>query len=176
MGAVMTRAPEARLYLDADEIIVERDAGRFVPGTRPSPATEIQRGQHLSVATEIKPGQHLSATTEFKPGQPAHNKLPVGSVTTRMVFGRPRAFVKIAEPNVWRARAKVVWEREHGCRLPRGKVVHHKDRDTMNDAPENLVALTRSEHAMEHADEARLAGFGSDESLAKARAARRRSA
>lgn len=140
-----------------------RDSGRFVPGQRTSPETEIQ------------PGQRLSPATEFKPGQPAHNRLPVGSVTVRTFRGVQRAFVKVGEPSKWRERAKVVWEREHGRRVPRGHVIHHKDRDPLNDAPENLVALTRSEHAREHAEEAKAAGFSSDESRERAAARRRKS-
>lgn len=131
------------------------------------------KGARCSVATEIRPGQRLSPTTEFKAGQPAHNKLPVGSVTLRNRFGTMRAFVKIAEPNVWRARAKVVWERENGKRLPRGHVVHHIDRDALNDDPRNLVALTRAEHAREHLAEVQASGFGGEAARMKAHIARR---
>jgi hypothetical protein len=144
-------------------IVGRRDGrGRYSSGTR------------ASVATEIKPGQRLSPRTEFQPGQPAHNRLPVGSLTIRMRFGSQRAFVKIAEPNVWRERAKVVWEAAHGMALPRGMVVHHKDRDPLNDDISNLAAMTRAEHAAEHADEARAAGFGDEEARRRACAARRR--
>lgn len=128
---------------------LSRQSGRFVAGERPSPGTE------------------------FKPGQPAPNKLPVGSVTVRTFRGVRRAWVKVAEPNVWRERAKVVWESRHGP-IPRGMVIHHRDRDTLNDAPSNLACLTRRQHAEEHADEVRAAGFGSDESRRRAAARRRK--
>jgi hypothetical protein len=119
---------------------MERSDGRFLPGHR------------YSEATQFKPGEHRSAATEFKAGQAAHNKLPVGSVTVRVETntGAPRAWVKVAEPRLWRKRAVVVWERENGRALARGMVVHHRDRDSLNDAPENLVALTRRQHAAEH--------------------------
>lgn len=132
----------------------QRDSGRFVSGLRYSPATEFKHGERRSESTEIKGGQRLSPTTEFKPGQPAHNHLPVGSVRIRVEThtGSPRAWVKVAEPNVWRRRASVVWESIHGP-LPRGKVVHHRDRDSLNDDPSNLVALTRKEHINEHREE-----------------------
>jgi hypothetical protein len=130
------------------------DEGRFVSGFNYSPETEFKPGTHTSPETEIKPGQRLSPATEFRKGQAAHNKLSVGSVTVRTdVNGKPRAWVKVAEPNKWRQRAVVVWEKDHGP-LPRGRVVHHKDRDTLNDTPSNLEAKTRAEHILEHRQEA----------------------
>lgn len=95
-------------------------------------------------------GARVSPATEFKPGTVPKNKLPVSSVTFRDdKAGTPRAWVKVAEPSVWRPRAIVVWETTHGP-LPRGLVVHHVDRDSLNDVTANLVALTPSEHATEH--------------------------
>lgn len=119
-----------------------REAGRFVAGSRYSRATEIQRGERRSPATE------------FKPGQPAHNWLPVGSVRVRIEThtGLPRAWVKVADPNFWKKRAVVVWEAANGPLL-RGSVVHHKDRDSLNDDLGNLQAMTRREHAEEHRGE-----------------------
>jgi hypothetical protein len=116
-----------------------RDSGRFVSGVRYSPTTQI------------KPGERRSIRTEFKHGHPSHNKLPVGSVRERREThtGLMRAWVKVAEPNVWKTRAVIVCESIHGP-LPRGYVVHHKDRDSLNDNPLNLVALTRKDHQNEH--------------------------
>jgi hypothetical protein len=98
-------------------------------------------------------GMRLSPDSEFRAGHRPSNKLSVGDVTIRTdKAGKPRAWVKVAEPNSWRPRAIVIWESTHGP-LPRGKVVHHRDRDSTNDVPENLVALTPSEHATEHRDD-----------------------
>jgi hypothetical protein len=95
-------------------------------------------------------GIRLSPETEFKKGQRSHKRMPVGTVSIRPdKNGVPRAFVKIADPNSWRLRAVVVWEGENGP-VPPGKVIHHKDRDSLNDAPSNLDALTRKEHIAEH--------------------------
>jgi hypothetical protein len=141
------RAPEIRI--GHDEILVED--GRFRPGHARGIATRYKPGEHSSPATEFKPGSMVGAQHRFYPGQPAFNKLPVGSETVRIETnsGLPRAWVKVAEPNGWKKRAVVVWERDNGP-LPRGSVVHHKDRDSLNDAPGNLVALTRKEHVAEH--------------------------
>lgn len=136
----------------------ERDAeGRFASGYTHSPATQFKPGYRNSPQTEIRPAQRLSPATEFKPGQAAHNKLPIGAETIRTFRGVSRAWVKVAEPNKWRERAKVVWERAHGRTIPRGYVIHHIDRDSLNDSPSNLVAMTRKQHALEHAEELQLA-------------------
>jgi hypothetical protein len=100
-------------------------------------------------------GIHLSLRTEFKLGQPAHNHQPVGTVKIRQRKNRrehPRAWVKVAEPKVWRLRAVVEWERING-QLPPGFVVHHVDRNSLNDDPKNLQALTRAQHLAEHRQE-----------------------
>jgi hypothetical protein len=119
-----------------------RANGRFVAGHSGSPTTQIAKGEHRSPATE------------FKPGQAAHNRLPIGSVRVRREThtGLLRAWVKVAEPNVWKKRAVVVWEAANGP-LPRGHVVHHDDRDSLNDDLANLVAMTREAHVAEHRTE-----------------------
>ena len=96
-------------------------------------------------------GIHLSRATEWKKGCESSRKMPVGSVTVRhrKREKNPRAWVKVAEPNIWRERAKVVWEAAHGA-IGRGLVIHHKDRNPMNDCIENLQAMTRADHAAEH--------------------------
>ena len=162
------RPPELRLF--DDELI--RDSGRFVPGRSYSPETQIRPGQRISPQTEIKPGERRSVATEFRPGGQAHNKLPVGSVTIRTdQNGSRRAWVKVAEPNKWVLRARVVWERLHGP-VPPGKLIHHDDHDSINDSPSNLIALTRKEHAAEHFEEAKRGGFSSDEAREHAEARR----
>lgn len=99
-------------------------------------------------------GIHLSPSTQFHKGIVPDNKVPVGTVTvrTRQRDGKQRAWVKVAEPNTWRLRAVIVWEQEHGP-LPRKMVVHHKDRNTLNDDPGNLEAKTRGGHMNEHRPE-----------------------
>jgi hypothetical protein len=44
--------------------------------------------------------------------------------------------------------------------LPRGSVVHHKDRNSENDALDNLQAMTRAAHAEEHRSEMNAAQWG----------------
>jgi len=96
-------------------------------------------------------GLQLSPATQWKKGCESNRKLPLGSITIRhrKREKHPRAWVKIAEPNVWRERAKIVWTAAHGD-IPAGHVIHHRDRNPLNDAIENLQAMTRADHAREH--------------------------
>lgn len=130
------------------------ESGRFVAGRSYSPSTQFKPGARAAIDTEFKPGERPSIATEFRAGQAAHNRLPVGSVKVRREThtGLFRAWVKTTEPNVWQKRAVVVWISENGP-VPKGKVIHHRDRDSLNDDPSNLEALTKSEHAEEHRSE-----------------------
>lgn len=102
-------------------------------------------------------GLHLSPSTQFQKGRPNNRKLMLGSVrirTTKRGGAKQRAYVKIGEPNIWQLRAIVVWEAHYG-KFPEGKVLHHIDKNPLNDAVDNLAAVTRSEHINLHRDELR---------------------
>lgn len=139
---MVSRAPIFRAF--TGEMVVNSDLPRMSNG-------RFVAGHSYSKKTQIGPRQHLSATTEFRGGRATHNKLPVGSVRIRKETHSRlfRAWVKTAEPNVWRKRAVVIWEAIHGP-LPKGSVVHHEDRNSLNDDPDNLRGLTRKEHNAEH--------------------------
>lgn len=119
----------------------DRSGSRFKPGVAP-----WNKG--------LK-GIHLSPDSEWTKGQRSEKRASVGAEKVRATKGGTlRAFVKVAQPNVWKARAVVVWEHDNGP-LSAGMVVHHRDRNPLNDAVGNLQAMTRSEHAKEHAGEMR---------------------
>ena len=46
-------------------------------------------------------------------------------------------------------RAQAVFMAKHKT-IPEGHIVHHRDGDSLNDRPGNLVALTPSQHIQEH--------------------------
>ena len=100
---------------------------------------------------------HLSPLSEFKTGREC-NRTPIGTVRIRHRNrdNSLRAYIKVAEPNSWRLRAQVVWEATHGP-MRRGMVIHHHDRDTLNDDIENLQYLTKAEHIIEHQHDLRSA-------------------
>lgn len=123
--------------------------GKQVTGIRRSPHSEFKKGiQPWNAGLK---GFHPSPATSFKQGQKAYNKLSVGSVRIRSFTrdGKQVAFVKIAEPNVWRERAKIVWESANGP-IPKGMIIHHEDRNKLNDVLYNLSLETRSSHMKKH--------------------------
>lgn len=99
-------------------------------------------------ANKGKKGIRVSPETEFKPGNIPPNTVPVGTCIERDQHngsGRKQAYIKIAEPNKWKARALIVWEEHHG-QLPEGMLLYHKDSDSLNDDIDNLEAITRAEN------------------------------
>lgn len=121
---------------------------------------------HKPNSTSFKPGLipwnkgltgiHLSPETEFRPGDKNIHDAPIGTVTIRKdKNGALRRFIKLeAYPVPWVEFARVVWSNHHGL-IPDGMVVHHRDRDTLNDEIENLELLGRGEHLAEHRAEIR---------------------
>ncbi len=109
-------------------------------------------------------GIRMSPSTEFKKGQKSTNWVPVGTITIRTHKGKQRAWQKTAEPNIWKMRAVVVWDSHNGP-LPVKKLVHHKDRNSLNDTHTNLQAMTRAEHLIEHRSEFRRPSFKRDDRL-----------
>ena len=99
-------------------------------------------------------GIHLSPASEFKKGRISLNKVPLGTVRIRLTKrdGKKRAWIKVSEPSVWRLRCHIVWEKAHG-KIPDGLVIHHMDRDTLNDSLNNLAAVSRAAHLKEHKPE-----------------------
>ena len=90
-------------------------------------------------------GKSCSPDTEFKKGNRPQTWVPVGSESKTKGYIR----VKVANPNVWRQRSHIVWEEANEEPLPEGWIVRHIDEDPLNDAPENLKAMPRSQHIIE---------------------------
>lgn len=44
----------------------------------------------------------------------------------------------------------VIWEHEHGVRVPEGCIIHHLDWNKTNNSIENLICLTVAEHEQVH--------------------------
>src|SRR3546814_10394578 len=80
---------------------------------------------------------------------------PPRSTRTDTLFPYPTLFRsrKVADTGIkkadWKAVHVIVWE-EHNGPLPDGQIVVFRDRNRENMAPDNLIALTRSE---EHTSE-----------------------
>lgn len=108
-----------------------REHCRLRPG---HPACGWNRG------LRYKPGGRASET-QFKKGHRGHRTRPVG--TERIE--RDAVMVKIAEPNVWKEKKRIVWEQHFGP-IPKGALVRLKDGDRLNCALENLQLVTRAEN------------------------------
>lgn len=81
----------------------------------------------------------------FKKGQVPHNHKPIGS--ERICSSMDYAIVKIAEPDVWRAKHLHLWEQENGA-LPDNHAVIFGDGDRHNLELDNLVLVSRSQLAV----------------------------
>jgi hypothetical protein len=79
--------------------------------------------------------------TKFKKGQRGARQRPVGSERLE----RDSVMVKVAEPSVWKPKARVVWEQHFGP-IPRGAIIRMRDGNPENCAPRNLRLITRGEH------------------------------
>ena len=116
---------------------------KFAVGAKPNKTAFVKR--HIPW-NKNKKGIHLSPMTEFKKGQRGINWMPLGSLTIRTdKSGAQRQYIKIAEPNIWIEYAKFIWIKNNG-KIPKGFLIHHIDRNTLNDRIKNLASLTRKAH------------------------------
>lgn len=95
-------------------------------------------------------GIRLSPASEFKPGPRPDCQAPLGAESTFIDRqGNSRVRVKVAQPNKWKLRSVKTWQEHYGP-IPKGNVIHHHDRNTLNDDIDNLRCLTRAQHVEEH--------------------------
>lgn len=79
--------------------------------------------------------------TQFKKGRMPHNYMPVGSVR---VNSDGYADVKIADPNVWKAKHILIWEKHNGPK-PEGSAILFGDRNKKNLDINNLILVTKEQ-------------------------------
>lgn len=80
--------------------------------------------------------------TMFKKGNIPANHRPIGSerITVDGIVE-----IKIAEPNKWKAKARVIYEKEFGT-IPKGYIIIYLDGNKQNLEPNNLKAISRKEN------------------------------
>lgn len=129
---------------------MERSA-RTCPGCQSLYTPRRKGSRYCSHTCYAASREGVASPGTFAAGTIPVNKVPVGTVRIRERKDRDdrRAFVKVAEPNVWDLRARVVWTEAHGL-IPEGAHVHHINRDKTDDRIENLELLTPHEHSTEH--------------------------
>ena len=79
--------------------------------------------------------------TMFKKGQASLNKRPVGSERVN-VDGYIE--VKVADPNKWRLKNRVIWEQHYGA-IPPGHNIQFKDHNPLNCTIDNLYIISQAE-------------------------------
>lgn len=111
--------------------------GRFEKGHVPA-----NKGKHHPTVGRM-------AETQFKKGDIPKNHKPVGTVSVRHNYKRGQVYVyeKVAEPNVWKMKHILEWERHNGP-VPKGKAIIFADGDTTNTDISNLVMVDRSQLAV----------------------------
>lgn len=112
--------------------------GRFVKG-RPSPCKGKKRSEYMSPEAIAR-----ARVNEFKKGHETFNKRPIGSERTDC-DGYIK--VKVAEPNVWKFKHRVVYEQTYG-KIPQNHIIIFKDNNKQNFSPENLLCISKSQHAV----------------------------
>ncbi|MPW43334.1 HNH endonuclease signature motif containing protein [Acinetobacter guerrae] len=80
----------------------------------------------------------------FKKGQITWNKKPVGY--ERICSKDGYVLIKVAEPNVFKLKHRVVWEEANGD-VPEGYIVAFKNMDRTDCRLENLILMSKSEMA-----------------------------
>lgn len=80
----------------------------------------------------------------FKKGHVPHNHVPVN---TEVMSTDGYLKIKIAEPNVWGFKHIMEWEKHNG-KVPEGCFISFKDGDHRNCKIENLMCITKVEHAI----------------------------
>lgn len=106
-------------------------AARFAPGHIPD-----NKGKKLSPETYAK-----CQPTMFKKGQKPHNHKEVGSERVN-VDGYIE--VKVAEPNKWRLKNRIIWEQTYG-EIPKGYNVQFKNHNPLDCRIENLYLISKAE-------------------------------
>lgn len=81
--------------------------------------------------------------TQFKKGNLPQTWKPVGTETVR---GDGYTWVKVAEPNKWREKHRLIWEKTNGP-VPAGHAIIFADGNKQNVTMENLMLITRAQLA-----------------------------
>lgn len=80
----------------------------------------------------------------FKKGHVPANYRPVGS---ERVNADGYIEVKVADPNKWKLKHRVVWESANG-KIPKGYIIIFRDNDKTNTDIDNLLLIKRGTHAV----------------------------
>lgn len=109
---------------------------KFMPGHIPA-----NKGKKLPEAVCRK-----IAGTQFKVGHRQNKTYPIGSINEWGGY----LYIKVGEPKVWRLYHHYIWEQSHGT-IPANHVIVFIDGNPKNVVLENLLLLTKRQHAQRNA-------------------------
>lgn len=118
--------------------------GRFKPGQKawndgiPMSEWVSPEAMERCRASWFKPGNVPHNAEAFKVGD---ERVNADGYTEVKIMDRPTD----GRHNNWKAKHIIVWEREHGRKVPDGHAVVFADQDRSNFDPANLVAIKRSD-------------------------------
>lgn len=78
----------------------------------------------------------------LKKGHTPHNYMPVGS---ERINGDGYVDIKIANPNKWKQKHIILWEKAHKCKKPASYVIIFADRNRLNFDIDNLLLVSKRE-------------------------------
>ncbi|CAM3697516.1 HNH endonuclease signature motif containing protein [Xenorhabdus thuongxuanensis] len=97
-----------------------------------------------SPANKGTKGLTSSNSGSFKKNNRPHNYLAIGSeAVTKDGYIK----IKVAEPNKWKLKHRVVWEQHYG-QIPKGGVIKFIDDNKQNCVIENLMLISQQENAV----------------------------
>jgi hypothetical protein len=103
---------------------------------------KFQKG-HVPYNKDLR-GIRLSPESEFKKGHQPHNYKEIGS---ERINGEGYIDIKIADPNVWKAKHRIIWEEANGP-LPEGHCLIFSDKNKLNIDLDNMILVSRKELAV----------------------------
>lgn len=100
-------------------------------------------------------GQANSRKTQYKPGHLPHNGgTPIGTIRLRKERknrpgSKPYYWEKVEQPNVWKMKHVLEWERHNGS-VPDGCMVTFANGDTLDYRIDNLILETKAQHCVKN--------------------------
>ena len=131
-AALDLRRPE-EIYVISGQILSQSEAAkatRFRKGSIPP-----NKGKRMSPELYAK-----LAPTMFKKGNTPGNHKPVGSERVNVDGYIER---KVAEPNKWECKHRIIWKQAHGD-IPKGCNIQFKDGNPLNCTLSNLYLISRA--------------------------------